>query len=900
MADKKVLPNIPTFVSKQPASAAIVSKLISSRKEENINKTPINLPDISKSIKDHLRNTDDIMTLYPEIELISQILVSSILSPNDMLTSSLTYKAPDLKLPIEVKQVLIDKISSYIEDNYKLENKLSSILKEAMVTRGAYIEAIIPEAAVDDIINPYSKDGQISLEHLDIHSSKYMDKLKETIDKKLSSRKGRYLDNDPSNYALSTEELKIFTSNDKPNLTIADLDIIITDDPSQLAMSDMTLSLLDTKLTTEAFKDLTTDAELEINNLFRNTDSVKQVPMIHVNNFDGTSRRSIGKPLVFKLPVEAVIPVHVINDPTRHLGYFILLDEQGAPLVADYSKIDNDLTGNNANMTLQVASTSNIISRARSALFGMTKKDATLGNIEAIYNSIVEKTIKDKLRNGMYGELADIKDNSDIYRVMFFRMLKGYKTKILYLPADLVAFYAFEFRENGTGKSMIEKVQLLYSIRAILLFSNIMATVKNSVTTTHVTAELDEHDIDPESTMEKVISESLKTRQTNLPLGAINLTDLVDWAHSVGISYEFKHPSLPNMTINTEDKNTNKVIPDMELDKRLQEHIIMSFYLTPEIVETGYNAEFATTVISKNLLLAKRVAQIQLQLEPLISKHINKLLINDSNLRDILKGIVKNNLPSIKKLVKKKTTDDSDKELARIKDDDLIEYVVKQYCTGISVTLPSPEMEEAQALHNAFVSYKTNIEEFIELVFSTQAIPEEYVGNFGGKIENLKAALKVTLLRKWMADNNYLPELNEFMTLDDDGKPVFNVLDEFSVFIKNMVDASLPFLKNNKKFTDKINTLMEKIDANSQYDDDTEGNNIASVGEEEGLEDNGDPGIEKTGTVEEIPIDDTGDKLLGADDGTVDIDPGSVEGATDDPAKQEGVEVVEEAKPVDA
>ena len=87
MSDKKVLPKIPTLVSKQPASAAIVSKLITSKQERaQERKKPVNLPDISNNIKEHLRNTDDIMTLFPDIELISQILVSSILSPNDMLT----------------------------------------------------------------------------------------------------------------------------------------------------------------------------------------------------------------------------------------------------------------------------------------------------------------------------------------------------------------------------------------------------------------------------------------------------------------------------------------------------------------------------------------------------------------------------------------------------------------------------------------------------------------------------------------------------------------------------------------------------------------------------------------------------------------------------------------------
>ena len=51
--------------------------------------------------------------------------------------------------------------------------------------------------------------------------------------------------------------------------------------------------------------------------------------------------------------------------------------------------------------------------------------------------------------------------------------------------------------------------------------------------------------------------------------------------------------------------------PDTELEEELDKRAIMALGLTPEIVDTGFSPEFATTVVANNVLLAKRVIRIQ-------------------------------------------------------------------------------------------------------------------------------------------------------------------------------------------------------------------------------------------------------------------------------------------------
>ena len=166
--EKKVSAKLPQLINKNKNLAALVSKL---RKEDSTkddkntgNSRAINtnnLPAISESIKDKILNNETIVKLFPDIELSIQILTSSILAPNDMGSTNLIYLNNDTKIPTEIKIGILDTIKTYISTNYKLEDKLSTIVREAMFTKGAYVEAIIPEAAIDAMINENSTEVSI-------------------------------------------------------------------------------------------------------------------------------------------------------------------------------------------------------------------------------------------------------------------------------------------------------------------------------------------------------------------------------------------------------------------------------------------------------------------------------------------------------------------------------------------------------------------------------------------------------------------------------------------------------------------------------------------------------------------------------------------------------------------
>lgn len=824
-------PKTPSIVRDNPIAAATISKLNKSKKEHSHDPVAANIPDVSGSVRERIKNNENIAQLFPDIELSMQILTASILSPNDMITTNLLYQSPDIKLPSDVKAMMSDTIKKHIKTNYNLEDKLTDILREALFTKGAYVEAIIPEAAIDDIINPMGS-GEVSMESFDKN-------LKSLSKNKFNflgdSEAGRTANDD---IVVSNESfVNIYEVNDKnrinsnkgtTSITLEDLNLNVTDNPSLLSSSFVKETVrkkhIDNSYYAPSYDNLSregseTDEILDM--FFKESSELKEKNYVTVKTRNETSRASVGKPLVMKLPTESVIPVHVMNTPEKHIGYFVLLDDNGIPVDTDteLKKKENDIQNliNNNDTKL------NIISKAKKALSGITKKDIKLENLESMYSDIAEKMLKKKLANGLYGDIADIKDNADIYRVMLLRALKAQHTSILFLPTEVVSYYAFDYRSNGTGKSLLEKVSMLFSIRSILLFSKLMANIKNSITVTEVSAKLDDDDIEPDKTMERIISESLKTRQTHLPLGVTKIDDLTDWAHKVGFKYNFKHPGLPDMEIETSDDQTSKAVPDSELDEHIEEMIIMSFGLTPEIVKAGYNEDFATTVISKNLLLTKRVMQLQNTFNPLITKHVQCFLKSDMLLRNKLKEIIESNMSAIKRSIKKQKKDEQNINFAKITDDNLTSYILRMFETELTVSLPTPELSEAQAMKESFEVYKDALDDYLELIISADALPEEVMGEMSDKLDTVKSIMKTILIKKWMSDNGYMPEISEFLSLNDDGKPAFDILGEYSEYSETLVKSLLPFLKRNNKFINTLDDKLEKIESGEEEEDVDEG-----------------------------------------------------------------------------
>ena len=101
-----------------------------------------------------------------------------------------------------------------------------------------------------------------------------------------------------------------------------------------------------------------------------------------------------------------------------------------------------------------------------------------------------------------------------------------------------------------------------------------------------------------------------KTRQQYFPLGANSAPELLDWIHRAGFELHFEgHPALPQTKFQFNTKNFDRTEPNADLDEGLRKQTYMAFGLSPELLDTGFDAEFAATVTANNILLSKRTMQ---------------------------------------------------------------------------------------------------------------------------------------------------------------------------------------------------------------------------------------------------------------------------------------------------
>ncbi len=722
--DKRVVAS--KLINNDPSRAALVSKLInpsntgfktlydSSNLSNTLNTGKISA--ISKSISSRYTDTKNMLQLFPDLELAMQILISSILSPKDMVKTELIYKLKDSVFPVEITGQVLDLVKTHLIEEYKLDNDLSSILENALFMKGASVKAILPESLVDGIIN---NTFSISKEAVsDIFSF--------TSNNEKVIRRVGILGNYTNNNTISTES---FTSGGRtPSLEEGGLYIPGADQPklvdSKIEITDniqiLKLPKVVEKTRSTIIKSMygaTNVSKEDIVNSTSNIDSIlfkttrtETKTVLVLPDSKNLPRKSIGKPLVLDLPPESIIPVTLPSEPNKHLGYFVVLDETGNPVVtvnSDFSAFNNIL----ANKANDDSMSSYLISKAKNNLVGADSSSGiTLDNIVHIYTSLVEDNLKRRLMNGIYQDTLDIANNEDVYKIMLARSLSNRYTKILYIPVEFVTYFAFDYYENGIGKSLLDNLKIITSIRAILMFARVMAHLKSSINITSVNLTLDEHDPDPQRTVEIAIHEVLRMRQQYFPLGINSPTDLVDWVQRAGVEFSFEgHPGLPNTKFDFDIKNLQHTIPTTDFEEDLRKQTYMALGLSPETVDNGFNSEFATTVVANNILLSKRVMIYQEKYTRMLTEYIGKIMSFDYEIINKVKETIATDLEIIKKFTETEI-------LEEYKDNDqgLLNHLVQKFIDNLIVELPKSDETTLDTQVAAFEAYSDALDKVLD------------------------------------------------------------------------------------------------------------------------------------------------------------------------------------------
>lgn len=805
------------------------------------------------------RNSDAkmVLKLLPDIELSIQILTSSILSPADMMSADLNYVGPKNVFTSELTGTLIARLKEYFEESYKIKPLLPKMLRDILAEKGSYPVAVIPENVIDNFING---DIHITTESM----SKFVgaDGIPKNIgilgsptDSTKARKKGFSLEDfafvaksadvdTRLHYAIENERGKIEYEKDEYIHVTDNLMVLKFNKLHEVVKKKRVRDTVTRATGGFSLESMSKVSDLKIENLIYKPKNLLAEQVSQLKGQAEMKRRSVGNPLIMHLPSEAVLPIHVPGSVEKQIGYFVLLDEEGNPI----ESVSDDQYYNNVNQGMNSASknslSSNIISRINTNIGGNNAFDPNnsthLDYASQVYADMVERDLIARIKNGIHSSSVQIAKNEEIYRVMLSRALSRKFTQILYIPIDYMTYMAFKYDEDGIGKSLLDDASTINTLRSVLMFSDVIASIKNSIGRTQVNMEIPEDDPNPMKTIEMAQDEIVRSRQLGIPLGITNPTDITDFIQRAGYEWAFTgHSGLPNLKFEFQNNASSIARPDTELQESLKKHSIMVMGLSPETVDNGFSGEFATTVVANNILLSKRVMQYQELFSPSVSDHLRKVATHSEELVLSLRDIIEENSKQIKYTIDE-TVEQSYSQLSEENQQTLlINRSLSIFLNQFQVELPKPPSVTLENQLSDLNTYIQALDVAIDAYINDAMMTDTTSGEMSGQVETIKAMIKSHFIRKWLADKGVLTELSELVATGEDGSPQLNLMKETSNHLQSMIRSCVNTIASLKPIAAAATADLQEMGAEEEEggsdmtSDDSSGDESSSGLEEE-------------------------------------------------------------------
>lgn len=814
------------------------------------------LHNIASRTATNISHADTVMQMLPDMQLGAQILISSITSPKDMMTLELAYQTTPGILPPSVMATVVAAVRDHFDKVYKIKNKIPRILQEVLFDKGSHVVAIIPENSIDELIN---RGNAISMESfyealgVDRNSPNPIPAIGTPIGF-LGAGKNGYTNTKTKvgsglgeiAFSIGNESLEsVFESYKVQNHAFSQKvhyettpgkfealeHIHVTDNPNVLRIPKIEeklrrdqinakLKINSNTIAIENFGSSATGAikldDRSLKNLIYKPRKRGVQTMQVMKTDNQLDRRSIGHPLVMELPSESVIPVYTPGQEDRHVGYFVLLDQTGNPVKAmnekdSFGEMQQRLiTANNQ--------TSGIVNRLKQLTEGLgVNQHEYADTMVRVYADMVEQDLLARLRNGIYSNSVALGKNTDYYRVMLARVLQQQNTTVLFMPADMVTYFARKHNQYGIGISILDEMKILNNMRAIAMMGNTILGIKNSIPRTQVNLTIDETDPDPYKTAETVLQEIARVNQTSVPFGASAPADIADYYQRA--QYQVRvtgHPAIPETNIEYTEGTTNYSKVDTELEESLQKKALAAMGLNSEHINNGFNSETATSVVANNLMLSRRVLIIQDQINPHITDYHRKVIRADEDLQEQLRNILATDYEALQ-IDEETIAKEIGQDKANVKEL-VIRHIVNDFVEGLEVTLPRPNTATIENQKAALDNYIELLDVALDSYLSDKFFTEELGGEVTRSVESIKEMLKAHFVRAYMSENGIMTELAKMVTLTNNDEAEIDLWANQSEHIKKLMVTLSGFMKKIHKTKQDTNETVQRLNETAGSD----------------------------------------------------------------------------------
>lgn len=903
------------MLNKDPVSKSILGMLTPEDNKEktkqggnNANKSQISkstLDRISKITSTTIDANHELMESVPGAFKALSILQAAILSPRDLTTINLTYASqPYEGRNNDLNNLLMNKVEDYVENNYKITDRLQDIVANILFYKGSNPIALLSSSALDNVINGHVRASMEAIED-------------EYKDGHFINR-GWLGDNDKTIAAggRRTASLESLISGEVPPMSsdiVVDksYEITVTDNDSILRLPQLKLTLArnamatkvrvpgglrgrrttgygiesltdknpakdkgDNRGDTAISKQMSEEQYVSIyNQLFKTRDYVPS-ELIEIRRDDELSKQNVDSVLWVDLPPESVVPIHLPGNPKARIGAYVLLDGDGNPLSTAMSEnAYQDIQQNKSDTANAIDGTKGIIEMAQEYRNG-NSDSFSLTEFRRKVNEEIERDLVQRIANGTFAQKVALGMTDDIKSMMAARTFRNLKTKILFLPEESLVYMAFDYNRFGIGRSLLERSKLYASMAMANVIATTMANISASSNLTTLGIQLDPDNPEPDATVEAIVTTHLNSNRTmSSMIGARNPRDVINIMDEASVMVKTSgHPGYPDIDVDVTYDKRNITPPDADWNDRLLEMLWNMWGVDPALLSTQNATQFAIEHINNNALFRKSTGMQRHMLCAFLSELVQKVVAKSGNLMDDLYQIIRDN-----KKLWQPTSKKGKEQLKELKeehpeidnnDQSLMNFILVNFINSIALTLPEPMEGDIDEQNRAYDTMRQRYENTIKDLY-TDDLLSYMLGDSAdtAKFEMWRQNLVAHKMREWMAGSGSYNDITELCEVGGDTNAAFTLLASMVAYNEQAAKGLIEYLKLSNKLKGDLKDAFDKLEADGNLENNPADNGFGNSGEGDvQYDEDGNP-IGGEGTTGEGDGFDTTDPGAGGDSG---------------------------------
>ena len=619
--DKSMLAKEKTYDPNIRDQLLLTMKEMQIRKPDNNIALPFLNTIMEKNVTDTQEN-ERLIQMCPEISLSALIMVSSILSPNDMRVGIINIRSECPNLTPDKNQSIEKYLSKFFEERLNLSTSLPKWIYNAMYRAGATPLLTVPlKTLLDEIDNKNNYIEQTSTEAMLSLEQKWEKESKFGF----STENEEFNPNDKS-YLIAIEKSFNTSFVEKYDQTPPKInqDHLATFAKSILSKEDLTILDNPNAFTGTKVKNKVT----KVKN--KNKAKREYLPQEFLGLPD-PERRELNEiydnPIFMELPYESVIPIYTPGTPSDHIGYFVMLDERGHPITdasiapSDSPNIEGKMQSfENSQRSAQIAGLFQAQGYSGNSLF---EKVPVRQMMEEIYQSVIEYHLTAKTMQAGYANVG-LGSNPSLYRAMFSRYLSARKTKVMFVPKEFLTYLCFEHGKDGCGVSKLANMKWITSLHVSLTTARMLQALNNSINRQRVIINTGETQMGNLVQLMRIAQQQAIAK--NIWDFTSNPAYMCSRIAEQGVSVEVRGANgLSEFSVERDtDTRAQAIRPDEELSERIKNSLILSLEVPAAALNNVGENEYSRSVATSNIIFSRRLSVYQKSL----TQDMNEFLRN--------------------------------------------------------------------------------------------------------------------------------------------------------------------------------------------------------------------------------------------------------------------------------